>query len=99
MILETNSIKAHGWSTFPDSFFTPIEKLVETVLMLIDGGAMEDSKGNKVAAGKDWMLAVEVNGNNHYFRDMPEYSDKMMEEVMRRTDVSEMAPEDMKYYQ
>jgi len=95
---ETDLLKAHGWSTFPEEYFTPIEKLVETVLMLIDGGAMEDSKGNKVAAGKDWMLAVEVNGNNHYFRDMPEYSDKMMEDVMKRTDVTEMAPEEMKYY-
>lgn len=66
--------------------------------MLIDGGAMEDSKGDKVPAGKDWMRAVEVNGKNHYFREMPEYCDKQMEEVMKRTDVAELPPEKQNYY-
>jgi hypothetical protein len=66
--------------------------------MLVDGGAMEDSKGNKVPAGKDWMRAVEVNGRNHYFREMPEYCDRHMEEMMKKTDVAELSEEDMTYY-
>jgi hypothetical protein len=59
---------------------------------------MEDSKGNKVFTGQDWMRAVEVNGKNHYFREMPEYCDNLMEDVMKRTDVSELPPEQQNYY-
>lgn len=51
---------------------------------------MEDSKGVKVEAGKDWGRAVEVNGTNHYFRDQHEYCDEKMAAVMRATDVSEV---------
>jgi alkyl hydroperoxide reductase subunit AhpF len=58
-------------------------------LQLVDGGKMVDSKSNVVEAGKDWMRSVEVNGTNHYFRDMIPYCDDKMEAVMKATDVTE----------
>jgi len=51
---------------------------------------MEDSKGVKVEAGKDWSRAVEVNGDKHYFREQIDYCDEAMAAVMRATDVSEV---------
>jgi NAD(P)-dependent dehydrogenase (short-subunit alcohol dehydrogenase family) len=87
--VRTNLLDAKGWSQFPESYFTKVEKIVEVVLMLIDGGKMEDSKGVVKDKGQDWSLAVEVNGPNHYFREQPEWCDTAMEEVMKATDVVE----------
>lgn len=87
--VRTNLLDAVGWSQFPESYFTKVEKIVEVVLMLIDGGKMEDSKGVVKGEGQDWSLAVEVNGPNHYFREQPEWCDTAMEEVMKATDVVE----------
>jgi hypothetical protein len=48
---------------------------------------MKDSKGNVTEQGKDWMRSVEVNGTNHYIREMIPYCDEAMAEVMRKTDI------------
>jgi NAD(P)-dependent dehydrogenase (short-subunit alcohol dehydrogenase family) len=68
--VRTNLIDQKAWSTFPDSYFTPVEKIVEVVLMLIDGGEMKDSTERALKQGEDWQRAVEINGKNHYFRGM-----------------------------
>lgn len=86
---RTNLLDEAGWSQFPDRYFTKVEKIVEVVLMLIDGGKMEDSKGVVKDEGRDWGLAVEVNGANHYFREQPDWCDKNMEELMVATDVAD----------
>jgi len=85
-------MEAEAWKAFPDSYFTPVEKIVEVVLMLIDGGEMKDSKGVVVPKGRDWMRAVEVNGANHYFREQIDYCDHAMEAVMKGTDIAENGP-------
>jgi short-subunit dehydrogenase len=96
--VRTNLLDAQGWSQFPDSYFTPIEKIVEVVLMLLDGGEMKDSKGIVVKQGEDWMKSVEVNGTSHYFREMIPYCDKAMEEVMKATDVAQLSESERKFY-
>ena len=69
---------------------TPIEKIVEVVLMLVDGGDMIDAKGVKIAGDKALGLAVEVNRRNHYFREMPEYCDESMRLIMTKySDIDE----------
>jgi NAD(P)-dependent dehydrogenase (short-subunit alcohol dehydrogenase family) len=88
--VRTNLLDQEAWNHFPDSYFTPVSKIVEVVLMLVDGGEMVDSKSVKVEAGKDWGRAVEVNGTNHYFREQVDYCDEAMAAVMRATDVSEV---------
>jgi len=87
--VRTNLLDSEAWQQFPDSYFTPVEKIVEVVTMLIDGGKMIDSKGVVVEEGKDWMRSVEVNGTNHYFREMIPYCDDAMAAVMKSTDISE----------
>ncbi|KAF2093838.1 NAD(P)-binding protein [Rhizodiscina lignyota] len=85
--VRTNLLDAQGWANFPEEYFTPVEKIVESVLMLVDGKDMTDAYGTKVEAGKGYGLAVEVNGKNHYFRKQHDYCDKQMESVMVATDV------------
>lgn len=95
--VKTNLLTAKEWSNFPDEFFTPVEKIVEVVLMLVDGkdpaprektridGDTSAEKGNVL-----WGEAVEVSGVNHYFRDIPRWSDIGMKTVMKSTDVKEL---------
>lgn len=85
--VRTNLLDAQGWANFPSEYFTPVETIVQTVLMLVDGGEMSDAYGTKVAADKAYGLAVEVNGKNHYFRPQHEYCDDAMRAVMVATDV------------
>jgi len=68
--VQTNLLDAQGWSAFPKEYFTPMSAVVDTVLMLIDGGDWVDTKGVKVPKGKDWGVAVEISQNNQYFRDV-----------------------------
>jgi hypothetical protein len=35
--VRTNLLDTSGWTAFPDEFFTPVEKFVEVVLMLVEG--------------------------------------------------------------
>ena len=53
--------------------------------MLVEGGKMTDAKGNTVEKGKDYGLAVEINGKNFYFRDQPEFCDETAAIVMEAT--------------
>src|SRR4051812_31473688 len=85
--VRPNLLDASGWAAFPDEFFTPVEKIVEMVLMLVDGDDMVDGNGVGISADWAWGRAVEVNGRNHYFREMPEYCDDQMRQVMEATDV------------
>lgn len=88
--VRTNLLDAQGWANFPEEYFTPVEKIVSTVLMLVDGGKMEDSKGVTVGADEAYGLAVEINGQNHYFRSQPDWCDDNMRAVMEATDVEEL---------
>jgi NAD(P)-dependent dehydrogenase (short-subunit alcohol dehydrogenase family) len=100
--VKTNLLGAAAWATFSDDVFVPIDKISETVLMLIDG---YDSKGkqpngtanaangvggysvNGSGAGeKLWGKAVELSGRNHYYRTQPAYCDDHMAKCMRATD-------------
>jgi hypothetical protein len=64
-MVRTNLLDASGWSAFPDKFFAPVEKIVEVVLMLVEGDDMMDGKGVRIPANRTWSRAVGVNGRNH----------------------------------
>lgn len=83
--VRTNLIPADEWKVFPPEFFTPVSKIAATVGMLVQGGEVQDSKGRKIPAGKDFGLTVEITGDNHYFRDQPEYCDERMASLMVAT--------------
>ncbi|KAK5676653.1 hypothetical protein LTS10_010954 [Elasticomyces elasticus] len=78
--VRTNLLSDEAWKTFPEEYFTPVEKVVEVVMML-----MEDS--DKPMVGQ----TVEISGRKHYFRRQYEFCDEAMETVMGSTDVDEYA--------
>ncbi|KAB5554320.1 hypothetical protein GE09DRAFT_1120543, partial [Coniochaeta sp. 2T2.1] len=71
--VKTNLHTEESWKQFPEEYFTPVEKIVEAVLILLDG----------TETGK----AIECNGQNHYYREQYEYCDDAMRAVMSSTDV------------
>ena len=80
--VRTNLLTETQWDNFPPGYFTPLEKIVEVVLMLVNGDG-------KQGASKDAPLygqAVEVNCDKHYFRPQHEYCDEKMAAVMGATD-------------
>lgn len=83
--VRTNLLDSKSWDSFPKEYFTPVEKIVDAVLMCIDGGDMVDSKGIKVPADRAYGLTIELNGQNFYFREQPEYCDDNMRRCMEAT--------------
>ncbi|KAK1817962.1 hypothetical protein LTR12_007596 [Friedmanniomyces endolithicus] len=98
--VKTNLLDAAAWATFSDDVFVPIEKIADTVLMLIDGhdvgGTGLDGKSLEGANGaatngtgggeKLWGKAVELSGRKHYYRDQPAYCDDHMAKCMLATE-------------
>jgi len=89
--VRTNLLDEREWSGFPAEYFTPVESIVDAVLMLIEGGEMQDSKGNKVSASEAWGMAVEVNGKNFYFRKQPDFCDENMAKMWESTSVEQQS--------
>jgi NAD(P)-dependent dehydrogenase (short-subunit alcohol dehydrogenase family) len=87
--VRTNLLDSDGWSTFPPEYFTPVSKIVETVVMLVDGGELTDSKGVVVKKEENWGRAVEINTTKHYFREQPEWCDDIMKTMMSHTEIKE----------
>ena len=99
--VKTNLLTSTEWKNFPEEFFTPVEKIVESVLILLDGE--DEVVGNRIdegergkensSRGKDgvlWGQALEISGNNHYYRDAPKFCDDAMRAVMKATDIQEL---------
>ena len=76
--VKTGLLSATEWSNFPEANFTPVEKIVETVEMFVDG--KEDL----------WGKAALVSGRNHYFTEQPEWCDESMRITMEATDAEEL---------
>jgi NAD(P)-dependent dehydrogenase (short-subunit alcohol dehydrogenase family) len=96
-VVKTNLLTKGEWGNFPDEFFTPVEKIVETVLILVDG--KDKTEGNRIDGAPEiltipegkkgvlWGEAVEISGLNHYYREASKLSDASMRAVMKATDI------------
>lgn len=98
--VKTNLLDAAAWATFSDDVFVPIEKIAETVLMLIDGydvgglgldGKPLNDRSSGTLTGIDggeklWGKAVELSGTRHYYRDQMAYCDDHMAKCMLATE-------------
>lgn len=80
--VRTGLIEPEAWAVFPQGSFTPIETIASTVLQLIDGETMTDTKGNVVESGQVYGRAVEFYTENIYFRDAIEYCEQGMADLM-----------------
>ncbi|KAK2745559.1 hypothetical protein FQN57_003684 [Myotisia sp. PD_48] len=83
----TNLVESSLWSRFPKEFFTPLEQIGDIVSTLVTGGELVDSKGQKISEAdrNNWGNAIEMSGKSYYFRRRPEFSDKVMEEIVGAT--------------
>lgn len=86
--VKTNLLNDKEWTTFPDDYFTPISRIASTVEMLVEGGKMTDGYGKTVEDGSNYGLAVEINGENFYFREQHEYCDENMKKVIQATSMA-----------
>jgi NAD(P)-dependent dehydrogenase (short-subunit alcohol dehydrogenase family) len=82
-VVKTNLLSNAEWANFPEEYFTPVEKIAETVMMLVEGKDDSGKKGMGVLQGK----AVEISGRNHYYREAVEYCDEAMKAVMGSTNI------------
>jgi hypothetical protein len=71
------------WSALPQDGFTPPELIAGTVLNLMDGNDLTDSKGVTVKAADLYGQAVIANGPNIYFSPEVDYVDENMANLMR----------------
>jgi NAD(P)-dependent dehydrogenase (short-subunit alcohol dehydrogenase family) len=104
--VKTNLLTTEEWSNFPDEYFTPVEKIAETVVMLVGGkdvgGKIVSGGGGEVIEGTEKKeggggfggvlvgKAVEISGRNHYYREQAEYCDEGMRKVMGATEITEL---------
>ncbi|OAL46199.1 NAD(P)-binding protein [Pyrenochaeta sp. DS3sAY3a] len=91
--VRTNLLTGEEWANFPEEYFTPVEKIVQVVCMLVDG--VDDGmgrvgrevegtgEGGRVLSGR----AVEISGTNYYYREMVPYADEAMTAVMGSTNI------------
>lgn len=83
--VRTNLMNAEEWTTFPEEYFTPLSRIASAVEMLVEGGDMTDAWGRKVGDGENYGLAVEINADKFYFREMPDFCDESMRIVIEAT--------------
>lgn len=79
--VRTNLHSAESWNQFPAKYFTPVEKIVEAVLIFLDGKDLAKPE-IEVMKGK----AIECCGQNYYYREQYSYCDEAMRAVMSSTD-------------
>ncbi|KAF2492450.1 3-beta-hydroxysteroid dehydrogenase [Lophium mytilinum] len=89
--VRTGLMTGEEWKSFPEEYFTPISTIVSSVTALVDGGALEDAFGVKLPAEKAYSLIVEINGQNHYFRNQVPFCDDQMASVMAKTSMEAQA--------
>jgi len=72
--MKTGLLNEKEWEMFGDTQFTPIEKVVAVVEILLDE---EEAH---------WGKTVEISGMKHYFREQAEYCDEEMRKVIEVAD-------------
>lgn len=88
--VRTNLLDKAAWDSFDPAGFVPLEKISQTVLMLIDGydvGGKVPVTGTPIGSGvttgeKLHGKAVEISGTEHYYRDQPEFCDDLLRRSM-----------------
>ncbi|RYP60679.1 hypothetical protein DL769_008018 [Monosporascus sp. CRB-8-3] len=80
--IKTNLMTPEEHAAFPGSTWTPMTKVTGTIEILINRGTVEDSWAKKVEKEANYGLTMEINNDNHYFRDPVEHCDEPMEANM-----------------
>ncbi|RYP87388.1 hypothetical protein DL770_004800 [Monosporascus sp. CRB-9-2] len=67
--IKTNPMMPKEQAAFPESMWTPMAKVTDTVEMLINGVTVEHSWGKRVEMEANYGLTMEINNDKHYFRN------------------------------
>ena len=95
-VVKTNLLTQREWQNFPEEYFTPVDKIVQGVLILVDGKdetTVEKTRIDSIQSEKKgilWGEAMEFSGWNHYYRIAPAFCDEGMKAVMKATDIEEL---------
>jgi hypothetical protein len=84
--VRTGLLTSKEWEMFPEQYFTPVEKIVEAVLIFVDGTDPKHKDEQGIIKGQ----AIECSGSNMYNRKQYEYCDEGMRAVMQATNVETM---------
>ena len=76
--MKTGLLTEEEWKNFSATEWTPVNKAVEVVEMLLD-----DSE-------EHWGKTVEIQGREHFFREQPEYPNEATRRVMEATDIESL---------
>ncbi|KAF2214425.1 hypothetical protein CERZMDRAFT_37692 [Cercospora zeae-maydis SCOH1-5] len=83
-VVDTNLT---SWAGFPPQLFTPAEQISKAVAQLVDAREdLVDANGRRIPVDQLYGLAVEVNVNKIYVREIPEFCDEEMKTIMGFTD-------------
>lgn len=85
-MVATGLLTDEELETYPKDAFTPVELVVKIVEQIIHESDMIDAWGKKLTGKDVHGQAVEINVNNIYFRDQPEWCDDKIQGVMEATD-------------
>ncbi|KAI1263709.1 NAD(P)-binding protein [Xylariaceae sp. FL1019] len=95
--VKTALLTRDEWTFVGDDLFTPVEKIAEVVMILVDGKdtmAAEmtriDGEPQEEREGILWGEAIEVSGDNHYYRERSKYCDAKMAAVMKNTYITQL---------
>ena len=90
-VVKTNLLTAKEWGNFLKEYFTPVESIVEGVLLLLDGKteSVQRIDGDSGRNGI-WGEALEISGTKMYWREAPGVCDDAMRAVMKATDIQEL---------
>ena len=87
--VRTNLADAGLWSTWPQDYLTPVELVAKVVVDLAEGTDMTDAAGVSVKGEDLWDKAVELCGDEYFFREMTPYCNDKMKAIMKFTDITE----------
>ncbi|XHG00515.1 hypothetical protein AWENTII_003960 [Aspergillus wentii] len=83
--VRTGIMDDEAWKLFPDELIIPMEVVLDATLQMVDGEDMVDCTGIKIPASELYGRAVEVSGDNFYFREQQEWCDDKQKQVMTIT--------------
>lgn len=80
--MRTNLLPDSMWNMFPPEFFTPMDKIVDTVLLLLNNDGSDEQAKSAGIEAPFYGQTVEVNCQQHHFRKQSEYCDAIIGPVV-----------------
>lgn len=80
--VRTNLLPDQIWNMFPPEFFTPMEKIVDAVLLLLNNDGSDEAAKNAGIQTPFFGQTLEINCQQHHFRKQIDYCDGIIGPVV-----------------